>query len=120
VQLLLALAVAIGSWVYVPGGTWQPDQAQLADAKARLQPYVAAEAKARNDELSPWSDYTFQYQGREISGRNLIYVNAFCIEPPDDVKENIVFVFDGGTCFFEAYYDPKVKAFVSVRFNGLA
>jgi hypothetical protein len=112
--------IAIGSWVFVPAGTWQPSQSEIADAKAKLEPYVVAEAKTRRDELSPWSEYTFQYQGRQINGRNVIYVNAFCIEPPEDVERNMVFVFDGGTCFFEAYYDPKTKTFISVRFNGLA
>jgi hypothetical protein len=120
VQLILALAIATGSWVYVPGGTWQPGQTEVADAKARLYPYIISEAKARKATLPPWNEYTFQYPGRRVLGRNLIYVNAFCSEPPEDVARNIVFVFDGGACYFEAYYDPRVKSFVSVRFNGLA
>ena len=119
-QLLLILAVAVGSWIYVPGGTWQPTAIEVADAKTKLRPYVLAQSKRRNDKISPWNAYTFQYQGREIDGRKIIYVNASCSEPPEYAAQEMVFVLDGGTCYFQAYYDIQTRAFVGIGFNGLA
>jgi hypothetical protein len=117
---LLAVAIAIGSWVQVPGGSWDPDPASVADAKTKLRPYATEQARLRKSKLPAWNEYTFQYHGREIDGHKLIYVNAFCIDPPDDIRKQMVFVFDGGNCFFSAYYDPINKTFTSIRFNGYA
>ena len=115
-----ALAIMVGSWIFVPGGDWQPSENEIADAKAKLRPYAIAQAKHRNDKLPPWERYTFQYQGLVQDGRKVIYVNAFCSEPPDFSAEQMVVVFDGGVCFFQAYYDTATKSFIRLTFNGVS
>jgi len=117
---MLAIAILVGSWIHVPGGTWQPSKAELSDAKAKIQPYAVAQAKLQHDDLSPWDAYTFQYQGRDLHGRKIIYVNAFCSDAPDYATREMVLVLDGGTCYFRAFYDIQTKSFVGISFNGLA
>ena len=119
-QLIPSLAIVVGTWIYVPGGAWQPDQSEVSDARVKLRPYVVAQAKARGDDLPAWRSYTFQYQGRELEGRKVIYVNAFCSTPPDDVERNMVMTLDGGTCFFQAYYDIEIGEYIRIFFNGVA
>ena len=119
-HVLLALAVAVGSWISVPGGIWQPSQAELNDVQAKIHGYATLQANDRRNGLAPWESYTFQYQGRELEGRKVVYVNACCSEPPHYVAEQMVLVLDGGTCYFEAYYDTKTKSFVRLVFNGVA
>ena len=119
-QAIFAIAIAVGSWIHVLGDAWQPNQAALSDARVKLQSYAVAQAKLRHDELSPWSTYTFQYQGRDLDGRKVIYVNAFCSDPPEYTAREMVLVLDGGACYFQAYYDIQTKSFVSIGFNGLA
>jgi hypothetical protein len=104
----------------VAGGTWDPSPKNLADAATTLQPYVTQQASLQHQKLPEWSTYSFQYQGREVNGHQLVYVNAFCTPPPVNAKENLVVVFDGGPCYFSAYYDPRTKKFVAINFNGFA
>ena len=115
---LVALSIAVGSWIPVPGGAWNPDAETIADAQARLEPAVSQQAVLENEELADWSKYSFQYQGREIDGHKLLFINGFCIPPPPDARERMVVVFDGGPCFFSAFYDPGTQSYVGVAFNG--
>jgi len=120
VHVLLALAIAVGSWIVVPGGSWQPQASDIAEAKSQLRAYVSTQARLEKRTLAPWNRYTFQIQGRDVNGRKVIYVNAFCSAPSDNADERIVLAFDGGTCYFQAYFDVETKAFAGMKFNGLA
>jgi len=117
---LAALAIAIGSWLGVPGGSWQPNATEVAEARSQLESYVARKAWLAREALPSWDSYTFQYQGQELHGKKVILVNAFCSAPPPDATEQLVRAFDGGPCFFQAYWDPIDKIYVGVAFNGHA
>ena len=119
-EYLAALAIAIGSWLSVPGGSWQPSDLQLDEARSQLMPYVSRQASLSGETLPNWSEYTFQYQGQELRGKPVIYVNAFCSEPPPTATGEMVFVLDGGTCYFDAYWDPVEKIYLNVLFHGKA
>lgn len=118
--LLAVLTIAVGSWIHIAGGSWEPSPQDIAKAAASLQPYVAEQASIQHQKLPDWSTYSFQFQGKEVSGYKLIYVNAFCEPPPDYAKKKLVLVADGGPCYFSAYYDPRTKKFVGINFNGFA
>jgi hypothetical protein len=120
VDYLSALAIAVGSWLAVPDGSWQPSDAVIAEAKAQLEPYVARQAAVAGERLPDWGSYTFQYQGQEIQGRQVVLVNAFCSAPPPDATTRMVMVFDGGPCYFKAYWDPVDKMYMSIAFHGRA
>jgi hypothetical protein len=119
---LAAIAIAVGSWLQVPGGTWQPDATVVAGARAQLPTYAKQQASSKGLSLRTWSSYTFQYQGRTLpkSGHRVVYVNAFCTPPPSYAAQEFVRITDGGTCYFEAYYDPASKRFIGIAFHGLA
>jgi hypothetical protein len=113
-------AVAVGSWVSVPGGSWSPTNDQIASLRAEIEPFVKSQARERGLELKKWSSYSFQFQGQVEAGRNVVFVNAFCVVPPSYTSERFVLVLDGGPCFFQAKYDPLAKRFIHLAFNGVA
>lgn len=117
---LAAFAIAVGSWLAVPGGAWQPTRDEVAEARYQLEPYVWQQASQQGERLPDWGRYTFQYQGQERDGRKILLVNAFCSEPPASAATEMVFVFDGGPCYFTADWDPVGKRFIGIRFNGIA
>jgi hypothetical protein len=119
-EYLAALTIAIGSWLGVPGGSWQPNAQDVAEARSQLDPYVARQAHSAREVLPAWDSYTFQYQGQELHGKRVILVNAFCSAPPPYAATQLVVVFDGGPCYFRAYWDPIDKIYIDVRFNGHA
>jgi hypothetical protein len=117
-QFLMALLIAVsGTWTYIPGGTWRPDAATVKLAQASLKPAVLKQAAADRESLPEWKSYNFQYQGREISGRKVVYVNAFC-QPMSYADKELVQVLDGGPCFFFAIFDVATGKYASVAFNG--
>jgi hypothetical protein len=119
--IIATIALAAGAWIHMAGGAWNPTEKNVASAGLALQPYVTQHASARKLKLPEWSTYSFQYVGTRSRGRNLLYINAFCTA--DDLRDpskQWILVFDGGPCFFSAYFDVRKKRFVSVKFNGFA
>jgi hypothetical protein len=115
---MLALTVAVGSWTYIPdGSSWSPDAPTLNAAKGKLRQAVWSTALKQQQDLPDWKTYSFQYQGRELSGRRIVYVNAFCIAP-DYADKQLVQVLDGGPCYFVAIYDVATGTYSAVEFNG--
>ena len=119
-NIFAALAIAIGSWLGVPGGSWTPATTDIAPVKAQLQNYVRQEAKSKGATLPAWGRYTFQYYGQSLHGRRIIFVNAFCSKPPPNAHRQLVVVLDGGACYFQAYWDSATQSFAGVQFNGHA
>lgn len=114
------IAVVVGSWVAMSGGSWPPSPAQVTEIQNGLRSFVVQQATAQHRKLPDWSSYTFQYQGRSDGGQKVVFINAFCISPPEYTQQQFVLVFDGGTCFFEVKYDPNKKSFIQLTFNGEA
>ncbi|WP_026687460.1 hypothetical protein [Azovibrio restrictus] len=119
-ELPVAAAIAVGSWIAVPGGSWSPTQEEITAVRAQLAPHVKQIATKQHLILEKWSNYSFQYQGQLEGSSKVIYINAFCIPPPPYTQTRFVIFFDGGTCFFQAKYLPKNKSFIQVTFNGKA
>jgi hypothetical protein len=117
-EYFVALAIAIGSWLPVPGGSWQPTALDMVEAESQIESYVAREASLAKRTLPNWSSYTFQYQGQEFHGKPVVLVNAFCSAPPPNAATQMLMVFDGGPCYFQARWDPISKTYISVVFNG--
>lgn len=117
---LAACVITVGSWLAVPGGSWEPTHHEVAEARSQLESYVSRQASLAKERLPDWSSYTFQYQGQALRGKRLIVVNAFCSAPPANAATDLVRVFDGGACYFTAHWDPDQKIFMDVAFNGHA
>jgi hypothetical protein len=118
--LLLASAGAHSKprWVEIAGGAWRPPGSFLVDAEAAFKSVVISKGGMR---MPKWSDYTFQFQGRETAeGKKYIYINAFCDRATRGEPEEWVTVYDGGACYFQGKYDPTSKRAYDVAVNGEA
>lgn len=71
--------------------------------------------------LKKWDTYRFQYQGQENNGRRFVYINAFCdFGKNTNLSSGFIFVFDGGSCYFQVKYDPIVDTYFDTSINGEA
>lgn len=118
--LITLVAIAIGSWVAVPGGSWSPSSELMGEVRGQIESYVKQHAVEQHLQLADWSRYSFQYQGQLENGRQAVFINAFCDAPPEYARQQFVVVLDGGPCFFQVKYDPEKKQFFQLTFNGEA
>lgn len=51
-------------------------------------------------------------------GEKEVWVNCFCGHPDYDWKNKIVFVFDGGNCFFNVKVNLQTKKYYDLMING--
>lgn len=112
-------AIAVGSWIQVPGGDWQPSPEVMREIEGGLRTAAEAESARTQHAMQPWAEYSFQFQGVVEQGRRQVLVAASCHPLPEGASKEWQVVYDGGTCFFEAIYDPAARRFVRVRFHGV-
>jgi hypothetical protein len=106
-------------------GAWLPSQAQVEDLEARLPLFLelmnVPPTRKLRDSLST---YRRQYLGFVENGRHIIFVNFFCphysLGPADRWKQELIFVADGGLCYFQVCYDPESKLFFRLVWNSVA
>lgn len=107
-------------WTEVVGGAWHPDAKTLAVVDLALQVPVSDRALDRGG-IRPWAEYSFQYQGRKtLMGKRYIYINAFCVHGVAQLDRVWVAAMDGGSCFFNAKYDPEKRLVYDLAVNGVA
>ena len=119
-MILSAIAVALLSWLQIPGGTWEVDEDTVAKANIHVESAVTDAAQSSAVPVPAWSRYTLQFQGRTVNGKKMIYVNGFCSAPPETAATEWVQTLDGVACYFNTYYDPETKQVLSIQFNGAA
>ena len=113
-------AHAGGAWIQVSGGAWNPDDATMKQVSTGLQAYTEAAARLEGHDLRPWSEYSFQYQGRVSEGQRYIYVLGLCATVGDpDLHSSFYEVLDGGSCFFGLTFDPKHQRDEDFRINAV-
>ena len=69
------------------------------------------------------TDYYRQYVGFvDSKGNKLIFINAVCkaYGQKSDMKQNWIFVFDGGSCFYQIKVDLTNKKCIDFSVNGEA
>jgi hypothetical protein len=104
-------------------GTWAPSETEIDGLEANL--LQISEMKPRgwstSIQIQHPERYYRQYIGATTRRKKLIYVNAFCEDPlPQIWKSQLYVVMDGGTCFWQAFYDPATKQFLNLTINGRA
>jgi hypothetical protein len=121
------------SYVVLPGsaalevawsGAWRPTAAEIGGLELSLPvvPYLKPENWPPNSVRIDHPEWYFrQYVAVVRKGKRLIYVNAFCSQIQDpDWQKHFVIVMDGGTCCWQAFYDPNTHTFLTLRINGVA
>ena len=119
--LAIGLALLASSWTHVKHGeSWVPDRATLEVVQADLENAAEWAAAERRLELPDWTSYRFQFQGRLVDGKRVVFVNAYCWLSEGRSEEEFIIVMDGGTCFFDTVYDVESKSFGPIGFHGEA
>jgi hypothetical protein len=120
-NLSVALMVLASSWTHVPdGAAWIVPDATLEEVQSNIKSAAHKFALAHHVKVPKWSGYSFQFQGRYVDGRPVVFVNAYCWKPDDHPEDEFVIMSDGGACYFETSYDPKKKSFGPFAFHGSA
>jgi hypothetical protein len=102
-------------------GGWQPSEPQIQTLEANLQHISGLKnySAPNGERIEHPESYFRQYLAVVRAGRKLIYVNAVC-----DVKQipywhdHIAIVADGGSCFWQSWYDPSTEKFLEIYING--
>jgi hypothetical protein len=101
---------------------WTPSPEEIAVLEGQLKPYLERvtppEAKVIAVRLG---SYKRQYVGYTDGGKRWILVNGFCEDhwkEENTWRDRIVFVFDGGLCFFTVRYDTSSSQFEYLLING--
>jgi hypothetical protein len=129
------------SWLpFGPGGqrserTWSPSEEILERMLAGLPERLEADRDGRGKEIAvrlraqaggeapdaSWDVYAGQIVGLEFDGRGLVYGNFFCApERHEGVGAELVMVLDGGSCYFQVWFDPESGDYPRVTINGEA
>jgi hypothetical protein len=105
--------------------SWSPSQVDLDGLKANL-PHISdlkESVPGPGRRIDNPNKYFRQYLAIVLSGKKQIFVNAMC-EPvgdgSDDWRRHLQIVYDGGECFWQAFYDPATQKFSNLIINGRA
>ena len=91
-------------------GAWEPPAGAVESMKAGLQRHVSI--NRGRQQLLPWHQYAFQYQGQAYGGRRYVLVNALCrIDPAWPLHVQMLIVVNGAPCYFHLKYDPMEGTF---------
>ena len=101
---------------------WTPTDDQVKELESLLPKYLKSHPPIDDKPVGDFLEYGRQYFGVTKNDRRLIYLNAFCKPSrfgPRWQKE-IILVIDGGSCYFQVYFDPNKKEFIGLHYNGQA
>jgi hypothetical protein len=104
--------------------SWEPTLGDIEDVEANL-PQISTLTKLDPNPGTRIDDprqYFRQYLAVVVKGKKMILLNAFCSnqERKNDWRKHLVFVLDGGKCFWHATYDPAAARFSDLKVNGVA
>jgi hypothetical protein len=99
---------------------WKPTATDIASLERSLPQITALQSDGWNTKvrIDHPEKYFRQYVAVSLAGTNLIYVNAFCeYPPPPSWRDQLYWVDDGATCYWQALYDPANKTFSHLTIN---
>jgi len=102
-------------------GYWTPGRDDVLALEQRLEPYLQQAApQTYPGPLRELNVYRRQYLGILVNGQRVIFTNFFCNAYDTDWQRDIVFVLDGGSCYFEVKYDIETGEFYDLSIHGEA
>jgi hypothetical protein len=133
-SLILSMLIAVGAQpesnfvvlttqlphgIIATQGTWNPSKIDIAKAEDSISQIATLAAIHPSNHLDhPERDFK-QYVPIRQAGRNLLYVNGFC-KAPSYWHTQLVVVLDGGSCYWQALYDPATDKYSNLTVNGRA
>lgn len=119
----VVLPAHVVNGIVVHSGTWEPTEDNIADLEAAT-PQIAVlpiEGWPSKLHIEHPEGYFRQYVPILRGDRKLIYVSAFCDDPPPRYwRSKLVVAIDGATCYWQAFYDPFTKKYSNLRINARA
>jgi hypothetical protein len=102
--------------------TWQPTETDVRAMESQLSRISLLQSRDVPPayRIEHAERYFRQYVGIVVGKRKLIYINAFCINPPADWRKHIASACDGATCFWGVLYDTTTHEFSDLEINGSA
>jgi hypothetical protein len=98
-------------------GTWNPSTSDIAKAESSISQIATLPENHLSNHIDhPQRDFK-QYVPIRQAGRNLLYVNGFC-KAPSYWRTQLVIVWDGGSCYWQALYDPATDKYSDLTVNG--
>jgi hypothetical protein len=107
-----------------PVQSWEPTVADIEGLEANLFQITSLgeNAPGLTRHIDDPTQYYRQYVAIEQAGKQRIFVNALCSIPADDSgkwRKHLELAADGGSCFWQAFYDPATQRFSGLRINGV-
>lgn len=100
-------------------GYWTPAEADVQALEAGLVTFLQASPPQASPMLwEKQSTYRRQYAGLLRDGQRLVYASFFCDTLGEDWQREIVFVLDGGDCYFQITYDVERGTYGNLMVNG--
>jgi len=104
-------------------GFWIPSVDDILKLEENLAGYLNQNSDQFYRQPPVWErldEYQRQYIGFERNGRQIIYGNYFCDNLGKNWRQELIFVLDGGDCFFQVEYDVESGMFINLLVNGEA
>ena len=70
-----------------------------------------------NRHIDKPKEYYRQYLAILINGKKVLFLNALC-STDENARKRLVFMHDGGKCFWHAMYDPATRTYSDLTVNG--
>jgi hypothetical protein len=102
--------------------SWEPTVGDINDLESSLPQIAALSSKDpdANRHIDHPDQYFRQYIAALVGGKKLVFVNAMCTVASDEAwRKHLVFVMDGGKCYWHATYDSATQKFSNLEVNGL-
>jgi len=100
---------------------WAPSVSDVLKLEEKIDEYLSQNSNQFYRQPPVWErldEYQRQYIGFERDGKQIIYGNYFCDSTGKNWRQEFVFVFDGGDCFFQVEYDVESGTFIKLWVNG--
>ncbi len=104
-------------------GSWLPSESQIGALEANVRHIsdLRNGGAPNGEKIVHPEQYYRQYVAVVRAGQSLIYVNALCrIGNASYWRDHLYRVMDGGSCAWQAWYDPATEKFLSLSINGRA
>lgn len=115
--------MGIASWLAKIDGFWTPTADDVMIVERELAEYLSQNSYLLYHQPPVWErldEYQRQYIGLERGGKQIIYGNFFCSNGGHDWRQKMIFVLDGGECYFQVEYDVENGSFINLMVNGEA
>ena len=101
---------------------WTPTPDDIEELESLLSQHLRMHPPIDDRPVRDVFEYGRQYCGVTRKGRKLVYLNAF-FHPERFAprwKKDMIVVQDGGSNYFQVYFDPVRKEFIDLSYNGRA